>query len=316
MADYVEWRNKNYYRGYPVADDASWTATNGSVIPQEVFLDALLTPIDPEGVIYVSAINLSDNRVEVSDDNGMFAWAPVTEEDSLYFQDQYGRKLGVLVVSEAFRDLGGNLSFESHALPLDSAAIVPQLQNCVRGVQLPDGSVVTGDVQIVGVDGMVVEHDVANNALVFSAVGIPVDPPCVELPEPIKCIEVVQTGSGGTFSVSVDETDGTIYVDTSLTLEDICEARKLRVLPDENGLVLNRRGDPCETEEEVPCDPPVPVDPVTTCLINRLRIVPVSSLIGMQSTEEPGIPAYGGAEGLDALPERSKQGLSLYIRGL
>lgn len=314
MVEFTEWRNKNHYRSYPVADDASWTATNGSVVPQEVFLDAMLTPIDPEGTVYVSAIDLSNNRVEVSDDNGLLAWAIVTAEDTLTFADEYGRKLGVIVVSEEFRDLGGTLTFESHALPLAPAAVIPQVQNCVRGIQLPDGTVVTGDVEIIGVNGIVVEHDVAANALTFSAIGEPNGPECVTLPPPVQCVEVLQTGTGGTFAVSF--VDDVLYLDTSLTLEEICAAKKSVVLPDEDGQVLNRRGDPCEEEPEVPCEPPAPVDPISSCTMRSLRIVPVSSLIGMLGIEEPGIPAYAGAEGLDALPERSKQGFKIYMRGL
>lgn len=311
MAEYVQWKNKNSYRSYPIADDSSFSTDSGDRIPDDVFLDALITPIDPVGTVYVSAINFPDNRLEVSDSTGVIAFASLKNEDlELSLTDSYGRNIGVIVVTESFYDLGGKLEFRAHALPFSPAAVLPQRQNCVRGIKLPDGTLLTGDVTIIGIDGIEVSLD--GDYVRFDAVGTSDDPECIELPPPLKCMMVSQIGSGGLFAISVDGND--VNIDTAYQLEDLCEEKKLAKLPDVTGELPLRRKDLCDEVPDTPCGDPVPVTEVEVCG-NSMRLVPISSLMGMEVGAEPGIPAYEG-DGLNALPPRSLHVLKLYLRGI
>lgn len=313
MAEYVQWRNKNSYRSYPVADDSSFTTEGGDRIPDDVFIDALITPIDPDGTVYVSSIDFPNNALKVSDSSGVIAEASLESENTdLVLYDQYGRNVGVIVVAESFYDLGGLLAFEAHAMPFAPAAILPQSQNCVRGLRLPDGTLLTGDVTLVGVDGVEVTYEESTNTIRIDIVGATDGPGCIELPPPLKCFEVEQTGSGGVFSVEV--TEDSILLDTAYQLDELCAEKKAQSLPSD-GVMPDRRKDPCDEEEVEPCTDPVPVAPKSICG-NSIKLVPVSSLIGMEVRSEPGIPAYGGADGLGTLPERKQYVLKLYLRGL
>ena len=313
MPDYVQWRNKNEYRSYPMADNSSFTTQLGDRIPEEIFVDALITPIDPVGTVYVSSIDFTSNSLEVSDSEGVIATASLQAgEYELTLTDSYGRNLGVIIVSPTFYELGGSLQFRSHALSFAPAAVVPQSQNCVRAFRLPNGEIVTGDVVFVGIDGVEVTYDESNETIRIDVVGVNDEPECVDLPPPVKCVSVEQTGVDGIFAVSVD--NDTIILETAYQLDDLCEEKKLMVLPDAQGEVRERRDPPCEDEDVTTCDGPLPVDPALICT-NSLRIVHLSTLIGMEARKEPGIPAYEG-DGLNALPERSKHVLKMYVRGL
>lgn len=314
MAEYIQWRNKNAYRAFPIADDASWVTSSGLDVSSGIFSDAVITPIDPDGSVHVSSINFEDGTVTISDDSGVIASATIQQE-VIEFYDDYSRHIGIIVLDESFHDLAGNLTFPAHALPLAPTAVAPQVQEIVRGFILPDGDVVTGDVQFVGQDGITVTTESTDAQKVrFDALyeGDP-DVSCVELDPPVKCIEVVQTGSGGVFAVALS--GNILTIDTAYQLEDVCGVKRDRKMPREDG-TLPLRSDPCADEEpEVPCAAPDVVGPLTHCG-GELFISIVSSLIGTEVLSEPGIPAYGGFKGLESLPERPKQGLRLFMRGM
>lgn len=314
MADYIQWRNKNNFRYFPIADDASWVTQSGLTVPSSIFVDAVLTPIDSSGSVWVSFINFETGTVGISDDRGQIATAEITT-DELSFYDTYGRHIGVVVLDPSFHDLAGALTFRAHALPFAPTAVVPQVQECVRGLLLPDGTLLTGDVVLTGIDGIVITTEItAQGQLVrFDALGESTEVDCIDLPPPIECVEVQQVGSGGVFAVELN--GNVLNIDTSYQLEDMCQAKKDRKMPDEEGkLPLDKDvcGDPVEPE---PCDTPVAIDPVSSC-DTALYINVVSTLLGVELLDEPGMPAVDTNGGLTTLPARSRQGLKLFVRGL
>jgi len=251
----------------------------------------------------------------VSDESGVIATAAIGSGD-LILLDGYGRNVGVIVPSSSFFELTGNLAFESHALPFAPASVMPQSQTCVRGFRLPDGTLITGDVEFVGIDGLVIIAEPELNAITFNAVGKPDPPSCVELCGPVKSVTVQQIGLGGVWAINFTE-EGVLSLDAAYGLEDVCEERRSLVLPTD-GKLPNVTKDQCEEgegEDDPEIDPPAPVDPVTA-YVNRISVLPVSDLVGLEVVEEPGMPAYPAHAGLPALPERPRQGLKIYMRGL
>lgn len=320
MPDYIQWRNKNSYRSFPIADDASWTTVSGLTIPSDIFLDAMITPLDTEDRVWVSSIDFNEGKVVVSTDLGEVAAAEISQGQILEFFDSYGRQLGIIVPADKFFTLAGSLFFDNQALPLASDAVSPQLQKGLRGFILPDGTVVAGDVVFEGVNGIKVtaEIDVDGvETLRFDALyeGDP-DPPCLELPPPVKCVKVSQTGSGGVFAIAVD--GNTINIGAPYELEDLCRVKKEKKLPDEGGgMPRGKRWKDaldalCDPQPEPQCDPPVSVPPTTICE-RDMFVNPTSSLYGIATLEEPGVPAF---DGYITLPERPQQGIKLFIRGL
>jgi len=320
MPDYIQWRNKNSYRAFPVADDASWTTVDGLVIPSDIFLDAMITPLDTEDRVWISSVDFNAGKVVVSTDLEDIAEAQIAQGQILEFFDSYGRQIGIIVPADKFFTLAGSLVFDNRALPLASDAVSPQLQKGLRGFILPDGTVVAGDVVFEGVNGIKVIAEVDENGvetLRFDALyeGDP-DPTCIELPPPVKCVQVSQTGSGGIFAITVG--GNTISIDAPYELKELCRVKKDRKLVNEGGEMprIKKWKDAldalCDPPPEPPCSPPEPVPPTTICE-RDMFVNPTSSLYGVAALEEPGIPAF---DGYITLPERPQQGIKLFVRGL
>lgn len=160
-----EWRNENSGRKYPFADTATLDA-GGTVIPNDLFLDARLYPIGALPDIYLASIQIVESTVTltIADSQtpnlAQATFDYLTPPELLEFQDQYGRPAGVLVsTAEQLRLLpalfSGLINFQPDQTPFAGSTIVPQPQPGVRGILLDDGSFFSEDVFLIGVKGVV-----------------------------------------------------------------------------------------------------------------------------------------------------------------
>jgi hypothetical protein len=161
-----EWRDSHDPTNYPFEDDALLTNAAGITIDPSTFLDAALYPVGGTGQYYLSKLVITNTTTTVyvgDETNTQLASASFQSNavpDSLRLVDTYGRAAGLLV-SEAVRltqlkSLGvGTHTFSSSQTPFVASVCIPMPGIGVQGLLLDDGSVVSGDVWLVGDGGIV-----------------------------------------------------------------------------------------------------------------------------------------------------------------
>jgi hypothetical protein len=166
---FPEFRDELEFTRYPFGDTA--TLTNDVVsIGVDTFLDATLYPIGAVGRVYLGRISVTAQEVTLYlyDEEGT-RWAsasftPGTAPDLLYFTDDWGRPAGV-IVSEAIRlaRFGawpvGEQVFSMEQTEFVSSCIIPLPEPGVRGVLSEKDELFTGDLWIVGDNGVVVRKE-------------------------------------------------------------------------------------------------------------------------------------------------------------
>lgn len=161
-----EWYDSNEATRYPFSPNATLTNGDKAVILDGTFLDAHLYPVGGEVGIYLS-------RVEVTNDK-VYLWIGDTAKrlrakaemplvsgtDFLYFEDDYGRAAGCIVTATSrvgvFQSWGlGVHDFTRAHTEFTARVCTPQPEQGLSGLVLDDGTVVSGDVWLVGGAGVV-----------------------------------------------------------------------------------------------------------------------------------------------------------------
>lgn len=169
---YAQWRDANEPTRYPF--DESATLSNGQrMILEGAFLDATLHPVGGVAGMYLSQVTITNRDMtfhiaapgagELC--HGSVPINPTVDHVALY--DSLNRPAGLLV-SEAnrlstFQSWGfGTHEFLPGQTTFAATVCCPVPDNGLRGVLLDDGTLLTGDVWLVGGDGVVLQH--ATNA--------------------------------------------------------------------------------------------------------------------------------------------------------
>jgi hypothetical protein len=255
-----QWREEQEPSKYPFADSASLMTTGGIDIGQDTLLDAHLYPIGGAERMYLSSIVASGD--EITFNIGTIAvpalcsvtFNGLNPPDVLRLEDAYERPAGV-IVSESirlsrFQGLGqGTHSFELSASAFAASVCVPTPEVGVRGLVTEDGDILTGDVWIVGENGVVVSEDTVEvptgqRAIRVDIVGDPlfrralcdgtITSPAGDIPL-FQTVSYLQTING----VSPDEFgDLKITTGSHLTADNI-----LRIRPDVEGVRFEAVGE-------------------------------------------------------------------------
>jgi len=162
---FPEWRNQNEHINYPFSDVATMISDTGVKLPKGLFDDARFYPIGAVVGVYLRRVSVQGNTVTITIADpeqelatGSFDYtAPLND---VAFYDSLGRPAGVLVsTTEKLQLLPASLpalvEFTQAQTELAPSCVVPLPQLGVRGFLLDDGSYFTGDVYLVGVDGIV-----------------------------------------------------------------------------------------------------------------------------------------------------------------
>lgn len=161
-----EWRDYNGPTKYPFGDTASLVNAAGDFIPETAFLDASLYPIGGKAGLYVSRVTIADNTVTITigdpsaEQRCTGSFDLLTPPATVALADSCGRPAGMLV-SEATRLSvfqawsAGVHKFLETQTPFAAACCQPTPEIGVRGILLADGSVLTGDIVLVGDNGVV-----------------------------------------------------------------------------------------------------------------------------------------------------------------
>lgn len=165
-----EWRAEQEPTRYPFSQDATLVNDAGDVIFETTFLDATFYIVGATAGLYLSRVSVDHETVTiyVGDPttaqlaSGSFSRA--APPDQLRFVDLHDRPAG-LIVSESIRlSLFSSWSFGDHDFTAAQTAFVARCCHAmpavgVRGFELDDGSILTGDVWLVGDDGVVLTCD-------------------------------------------------------------------------------------------------------------------------------------------------------------
>ena len=318
-----EWRTRNEQRRYPFADDVLLTdAATGQRLSDAAFVDAMFYPINISGDLYLSKIAVSESKAYISDSNGVVATADIDYADlrTLNFYDSYGRLTGIMVPGSYFSEIDTDRTFVQSAASFAQACVAPQVYDCLGGVLLPDGTLVSGQIFWEGENGIQVTTEYIDSVPVIriDAVGTTELPACLPLTAPVKCIKVQQIGTGGTLMISQDE--NVISLATPYMLQDFCGM--FPTLPDSEGhLPIDR--DVCIIIPPVPCTPPAPFTGICpTGSYPDYFIWTLTDTLGVALVQQDPVFSQESASqfAIDSngvnLPLRPKQGVQLFMKGV
>lgn len=161
-----EWRNSNEDTKYPFSQTATLVNDAGDVIFETTFLDASFYVVGADAELYLSKVKVAADTVTLyigdkSDEEiASSTFNRATPPDVISFVDSNERPAG-LIVSESIRlSIFSSWAIGIHEFAIEQTAFVARCCHAVpnvglRGFELDDGSVVTGDVWLVGDDGVV-----------------------------------------------------------------------------------------------------------------------------------------------------------------
>ena len=162
---FPEWRNQNEHINYPFSDIATMISDTGVRMPKSLFDDARFYPIGAVVGVYLKSVVIQGNIVTmtIADPDQELAIGSYDYTNPLNdvpFYDSFGRPAGVLVSTvEKLKLLPAALpaavTFTQKQTEFAASCVVPQPQIGLRGFILDDGSYFTGDLYLVGVDGIV-----------------------------------------------------------------------------------------------------------------------------------------------------------------
>jgi hypothetical protein len=246
-----EYRNQHEHRNYPFADDATLAATNGTVLPTDFVVDALLYPIDLENGLYMQSVDYTTRTVTLADTvtgkvHGVAVWDD-TDTAYVYEPDAPRRMVGVITFGpgRSNQSVGGTLTFTPATGGLTPTAFYPLNQQGVRGIQLEDDTYYTGAIRFEGRNGVSVHtyvDDSGRSIIEFMISGVTYEiEPCYEC-HAVRCIRIVT--SGGSYLVPADCAPNMLCVTSIFELDNLC--------PPSNISLPSKRKDPCA--EPVDCD--------------------------------------------------------------
>lgn len=253
-----EYDNQGEFRHYPFTDASTLTSTTGTALPSDFILDASIYPQGAVGACYLSLVDVANSMIIFAADNGAIAFAPYNGGDvaTVRLLGPMPIPIGVIVYGAGRERLTGSTDdyhFSPTATTLTPRACVPVPTEGVRGIQLPDGTVVTGNVRFRGEGGVRVsteyqsvtttteipsyDPDVASEAITtttqvptlrIDVVGMPLRIPedCEDdLPPPVRAIHV-SAKSHGPIGISAASA-GDLFINLrGVSLTDLCESQK------------------------------------------------------------------------------------------
>lgn len=166
----LEWRDEQQQTRYPFAESATLSGQGGVRIPEGMFIDAAIHAIGLTGVAHLTgiAIQRSEVTLYVGDaatrDLCSVSFNPVTPPETLALEDRLGRPAGVLVADVGLLSslqswTPGSYRFEPQATAFAASCVHPMPEQGLRGFLLPNGTLVTGDVWLVGGSGVILRVD-------------------------------------------------------------------------------------------------------------------------------------------------------------
>lgn len=169
---FPEFRDQYADTLYPFLDTATLiTEPTGQTLDRDIFLDASLHPIGVDsGALYISAITIEAQTVRISiadrtrREKAHVVFDPLADQEVLHLVDEWGRPAGVLVsdplrLSRFTSWEFGEHAFTSAATMFVPSCVIPTPEVGVRGILTERDELLTGDVLIVGDNGVIVRQE-------------------------------------------------------------------------------------------------------------------------------------------------------------
>jgi hypothetical protein len=164
-----EWRTESAKRKYPFVDSANLTSTEGLTLNDSIFIDAKLYPIGGTTRQYLRKIVRTSTEITIDIyDNEANVLATGTAEISgsshiIELEDGRGRPAGVLITGNFglsfFASIPvGTYNFSITQTEFTPSVVVPVPESGVRSISTEDEITHTGDVWLVGKDGVVLRY--------------------------------------------------------------------------------------------------------------------------------------------------------------
>ena len=168
---FPSWRNASQFINYPFSDNVTLANLDGVAIPKTLFDDARIYLIGSSQAVYMNSVTVDtvgNITFSVADLNSNATATGVYAVDSgvpnISLNDSYGRPAGILVSTVSELDLAagmfpvGTTIFQPTQTTFSPVVIIPVPNVGLRGILLDDGSVMTGDVYLVGTNGVVLSN--------------------------------------------------------------------------------------------------------------------------------------------------------------
>ena len=241
---FPEFRDELAPTKYPFRDGASLTSNTAQTIDPDTFLDASLYPIGSVDGMFIAQIEVAIRNVtitlgdRISLNLATAEFAQTTPPTLLRFTDDVGRPAGVLVSAPLRLARFGAWSTAIHTFARPdtqfvASVSVPTPEIGVRGILTENDELFTGDIWLVGDNGVVLRDDAGD--IRVDIVGDPlfVRQVCEELgrfnpPRFIKTINGCLPDDQGNFNLTVGDHEATRTV--------------VRIYPTDNGLTIEAVG--------------------------------------------------------------------------
>jgi len=163
---HAEWRKSLEATKFPFSHLASLQNDAGDTLLEGTFLDASLYPIGGTARMYLSRVTVAADMVTLvigdteTTDRASCSFDPADPPSELRLLDSYDRPAGVLVSEPVRLAVFAGWSIGDHeffptSTPFVARCCLPAPEIGVRGFELETGEVITGDVWLVGGDGVV-----------------------------------------------------------------------------------------------------------------------------------------------------------------
>lgn len=262
-----EWRQENQATAFPFTGNASLKSQDGRTILLGTFLDAVISPVGGQAGLGITKISVTNETITISigdtanKNRCSGAFSLVNPPDSIDLFDSYGRPAGLLV-SEALRLVAlQSWGLGEHTLSPGSAEFVaavccPTPEVGLRGFLLPDGTVVSGEVWLVGDAGVIlrVEEDISPVPCQAKADGIIIRVDIVgdplfrrricagavdfRVPRFIETVRIIH--NEGSFELTPDDR-GEINLSP---FNSLATDTALRIRPKQGGMIIEMAGSP------------------------------------------------------------------------
>lgn len=167
---FPEVRDENDFSRYPFADTASLESDDEQVIPPETFIDAAVYPIGGRERMFIQSIDIRSRLVtiNISDPRGAVlcsgSFDPLDPPHNIPLTDAYDRAAGMLISEPLRLSIFSSWPVGSHPFSLGASEFaasvtIPTPEIGVRGIMTEAGDLLTGDIWIVGDNGVVVRKD-------------------------------------------------------------------------------------------------------------------------------------------------------------
>lgn len=168
---------------YPFADDADLMSSTGLSFPTDVFLDAVIYAVEGGVGYYLSDVYVAAGKVTLSVGRQGVAvvatgvFDPRQGKNTIALSDTYSRPAGLLIADPVKLAIfqtwpAGHHEFRRTSTEFVASCCIPAPEQCLRGLQLDDGTLFVNDVWLVG-DGGVVVRQTEEGHVRVDAVGDP-----------------------------------------------------------------------------------------------------------------------------------------------